>query len=228
MVGVKASSFEAEWKVHVSSPGIPEFAFFRTRTDALVNAPAVKCVAVGDDGVGKTCLLISYTTDAFPGEYVPTVFDNYSANVMVGGSTCSLGLWDTARQGDYDRLRPLSYPQTDVFLVCFSVVSPASFENVKEKWLPEVHHHCPGVPCIIVGTQVDLRDDSQVIEKLSRQEQRPVPFEAGERLARELGAVKYVECSALTQKGLKNVFEEAIVAAFEAPVVERKSRCVIF
>lgn len=111
-------------------------------------------------------------------------------------------------QEDYDRLRPLSYPQTDVFLVCFSVTSPASFENVKEKWFPEVHHHCPGVPCLIVGTQIDLRDDAQVIEKLARQKQRPVTNEQGERLARELGAVKYVECSALTQKGLKNVFDE--------------------
>lgn len=105
-------------------------------------------------------------------------------------------------QEDYDRLRPLSYPQTDVFLVCFSVTSPASFENVKEKWFPEVHHHCPGVPCLIVGTQVDLRDDPAVLEKLARQKQRPVPAEAGERLSRELGAVKYVECSALTQKGV--------------------------
>lgn len=112
-------------------------------------------------------------------------------------------------QEDYDRLRPLSYPQTDVFLVCFSVTSPASFENVKEKWFPEVHHHCPGVPCLIVGTQIDLREDPQVLEKLARQKQRPVTSEQGERLARELGAVKYVECSALTQKGLKNVFDEA-------------------
>ena len=116
---------------------------------------------------------------------------------------------------DYERLRPISYAKTDVFLVCFSVTSLASFENVKEKWFPEVHHHCPGVPFLIVGTQIDLRDDSKVIEKLARQNQNPITVEQGESLARELGAVKYVECSALTQKGLRNVFEE--VSSFHRP-----------
>lgn len=117
-------------------------------------------------------------------------------------------MFDTAGQEDYDRLRPLSYPQTDVFLVCFSVTSPASFENVREKWFPEVHHHCPGVPCLIVGTQVDLRDDPSVREKLSKQKMAPVRKEDGERMAKDLGAVKYVECSALTQFKLKDVFDE--------------------
>lgn len=82
------------------------------------------------------------------------------------------------------------------------------------------------MPCLIVGTQVDLREDAAVCEKLARQKQRPVQHDAGERLARELGAVKYVECSALTQKGLKNVFDEAIVAALEPPVVKKK--CVLW
>ncbi|KAG9320267.1 hypothetical protein KVV02_003924 [Mortierella alpina] len=180
-----------------------------------------------DGAVGKTCLLISYTTNKFPSEYVPTVFDNYAVTVMIGDEPYTLGLFDTAGQEDYDRLRPLSYPQTDVFLVCFSVTSPASFENVREKWLPEVHHHCPGVPCLIVGTQVDLRDDAAVVEKLSRQKQRPISAENGERLCREQNAIKYVECSALTQKGLKNVFDEAIVAALEPQVVRKKSKCLV-
>ncbi|PRT57050.1 Cell division control protein 42 [Wickerhamiella sorbophila] len=177
----------------------------------------IKCVVVGDGAVGKTCLLMSYSTNKFPSEYVPTVFDNYAVTVMIGDEPFMLTLFDTAGQEDYDRLRPLSYPQTDVFLVCFSVTAPASFENVKEKWLPEVRHYCPGVPSLIVGTQIDLRNDPALIQKLARSKQRPVTPEQGERLAKDVGAVKYVECSALTQRGLKNVFDEAIVAALDPP-----------
>jgi cell division control protein 42 len=95
-------------------------------------------------------------------------------------------------------------------------MSPASFENVKEKWYPEIQKYCPGVPCLIVGTQIELRDDPSVIEKLSRQRMKPITTEQGEAYAREIGAVKYVECSALTQKGVKNVFDEAIVAALDS------------
>lgn len=138
----------------------------------------------------------------------------------IGDEPYTLGLFDTAGQEDYDRLRPLSYPQTDVFLVCFSVTSPASFENVREKWFPEVHHHCPGVPCLIVGTQADLRDDPSVREKLSRQKMQPIRKEDGDRMAKELGAVKYVECSALTQYKLKDVFDEVYIFFFQ--------RCVWF
>jgi small GTP-binding protein len=126
----------------------------------------------------------------------------------IGDEPYTLGLFDTAGQEDYDRLRPLSYPQTDVFLVCFSVTSPASFENVREKWFPEVQHHCPNVPCLIVGTQTDLRDDPQVREKLAKQKMQPVRKEDGEKMAKDLHAVKYVECSALTQFKLKDVFDE--------------------
>jgi len=141
----------------------------------------------------------------------PIPFPTSAKHSRIGDEPYTLGLFDTAGQEDYDRLRPLSYPQTDVFLVCFSVTSPASYENVREKWFPEVHHHCPGVPCLIVGTQVDLREDPQVRAKLEKQKMQPVSKSDGEKMAKELGAVKYVECSALTQYKLKDVFDEVIL-----------------
>lgn len=182
----------------------------------------VKCVTVGDGAVGKTCLLISYISNAFPEDYIPTVFDNYSANVMIDGKPINLGLWDTAGQEDYDRLRPLSYPQTDVFLVAFSLISRASFENVKMKWAPELRHHCPGVPIILVGTKLDLRSDAHTAEVLRKKNQVPISTEEGQEMAKQIGAKKYLECSALTQAGLKNVFDSSIRLVLAPPPATTK------
>ncbi|KAF7344539.1 Small GTPase Cdc42 [Mycena sanguinolenta] len=158
-----------------------------------------KLVVLGDGAVGKghspPTLYPLYLTTMMLMSVLRREYTNLRFGILVAGE-------------DYDRLRPLAYPQTDVFLVCFKVIWPISFENVRDKWIPEIRHHCRDVPFLIVGTQIDLRDDLDVLKKLAGLKQRFVTTEEGERLAYELGAVKYVECSALTQEGLNDVFEE--------------------
>ena len=122
-----------------------------------------------------------------------------------------LQLCDTAGQDDFDSLRPLCYPGSDVFLVCFSVVSPTSFLNVRDKWLPELNLHQPHIPILLVGTQSDLRSDVRVLIELSNNHETPVSLSSAMRLARKHGCENYIECSALTQKNLKEVFDEAIM-----------------
>jgi small GTP-binding protein len=174
-------------------------------------------------------LLIRYTTDKFPSEYIPTpVIDLIHANLVVCEKPIYMGLWDTVGQNDYDRLRPLCYPQTNVFLICFSIVSPASFENVADKWYPEVAHCCPHTPFILVGTKLDLREDSETIKRLQENGLMPVSEEKGLAKAREISASRYVECSALTEEGIKNVFEEAVYAVIGSHSLRKmanKGRC---
>jgi small GTP-binding protein len=115
-------------------------------------------------------------------------------------------------QEDYDKLRPLSYPDTDVFLCCFSVVDPTSLENVKARWLPELRHHCPTVPVVLVGTKTDMRDEPEYLrkQKVSNPNFEPITFENAVKVQKATNCVAYVECSAKTQKGLKNVFIKCI------------------
>jgi len=173
---------------------------------------SVKCVVVGDGAVGKTALLITYTTNRFPLEYIPTVFDNYSACVLVDGKAFSLALWDTAGQEEYDQLRPLSYPMTDIFLLVFSVISRNSLANVKSKWFPEVEHYAPGVPFLLVGSKADLRFDREICLRLAESGSSPISYQEAKSSGEEIGAEGYVECSALNGQGVKEVFDRAIVS----------------
>jgi len=180
----------------------------------IAEAARIKLVVVGDGAVGKTCLLISYAKKKFPQEYVPTVFENFTAPIKRGSDTILLHLWDTAGQEEYDRLRPLSYPGADVVLLCFSLVNSTSFEAISEKWSPEVNHYIPDVPKLLVGTKVDLRDSKTADPHTT--DYQPVSTEEGKNLADEIGAIRYVEVSAKTRKGLKEVFDAAVGCVLEA------------
>ncbi|KAH3745933.1 Rac1 protein [Pelomyxa schiedti] len=178
---------------------------------------AIKIVAVGDGAVGKTCMYISYSTGAFPSEYVPTVFDNYVVNVTINGKPCSVGLWDTAGQEEYDRLRPLSYAGTSCFLVVYSITNRWSFNNLF-KWISEFQHYCgANQKFVLVGNKLDL-------EHL-----RQVPTQEARDFADKYG-VPFFEVSALTQQNLKVAFDEMIKLACRtggAPRRPRKKPCCL-
>ena len=221
-----------------------------------------KLVVVGDAQVGKTCMLISYTTNAFPGEYIPKVFDNYSPGVMVDQKPFSLGLWDTACDEEYDRLRPLSYPQTDIFLLCYAVNDIKSFENIKDKWIVETQHHNKDTPFMVVGLKRDLRKMNEDLPLLCVDERtkqmivcryinnilsldvidivlKYIPIASGPfvrfedvlKMGESYGANDCMECSALTQENLKNVFDRAIEIAKnpKRKLLNKKNRncCVV-
>ena len=174
-----------------------------------------KLVIVGDGACGKTCLLVVFSKDEFPEVHVPTVFETDVADIEVDGKTIELALWDTAGQEDYDRLRPLSYPETDVILMCFSIDNPDSLQNIPEKWSPEVKHFCPNVPIILVGNKKDLRNDEHTKRELARMKQTPVKTEDGAAVATLINANCYLECSAKTREGVREVFYAATKAALQ-------------
>ncbi|XP_065491674.1 rho-related GTP-binding protein RhoD isoform X1 [Caloenas nicobarica] len=176
----------------------------------------VKAVVVGDGGCGKTSLLVAFARGDFPKVYVPTVFEKYTASLQVGGKPVKIHLWDTAGQEDYDRLRPLSYSNTNVVLICFDVTSPNSFDNILTKWYPEVNHFCRGVPVLLVGCKTDLRRDQEVLQKLREGHLEPISYQQGEAMARQVHAVSYLECSARYQENVGDIFAVACSAAFGA------------
>lgn len=131
-----------------------------------------------------------------------------------------------AGQEDYDRLRPLSYPDTDVILMCFSIDSPDSLENIPEKWNPEVKHFCPNVPVLLIGNKKDLRNDEQTKRELMKLRQEPVRSEQGRAMADRIGAYAYLECSAKTKEGVRGVFETATRGALNSKK-SKPSKCSV-
>lgn len=185
-----------------------------------------KLVVVGDGACGKTCLLIVFSENRFPQEYVPTVFENYVADITFDQRPVELALWDTAGQEDYDRLRPLSYPDTDVLLICYSIIEPDTLENVPEKWVPEVRHFCPGVPFVLVGCKSDVRDDAEITSSLAAKGQKCVGLEEGNACGTKIGAFAYQECSAKESVGVQEVFQVATKAAMEKKK-KKKGGCMV-
>eukprot|EP01084_Bolivina_argentea_P131381 231905_1 len=159
----------------------------------------VKLTVTGDKGVGKTSLLISYTTNAFPSEYIPSTFDEYSANVMLDNRPVQLSLHDTPPHGSGH-----DYGGTQIFVLCFAINNRESFNSVRDNWLPELTQHRAGIPYILCGTKSDLRND------LTLDTTAFVSAQEANEMKLDIGASEYMEISALTQDNLKSLIDESI------------------
>ena len=174
-------------------------------------------------------MLNVFTRGYFPQVYEPTVFENYVHDIFIDGQSVQLSLWDTAGQEEFDRLRSLSYSDTHCIMLCFSIDSMDSLENVQSKWVGEIADHCEGVKLVLVALKCDLRskeeDDSAAMEvdqfnpysksKPSRRK-RLVSYDEGVAVAKKIGALRYLECSAKSNKGVNEAFSEAARCALNA------------
>jgi len=183
---------------------------------------SVKLVAVGDPTVGKSSIFISFTSSGFLKDYVPTTFDNFNKELITEQGLISLSLWDTAGQDELANLRQLSYAQADVVLLVFSTILPSSYENITTKWIHEIKQFCPNAPFMLVGSKTDMRDTFQG---------EVITSAKGKELARQIGAIGYVECSAMTHDGLDNVFNKTLETLSEKKVkgarITKKDKCAV-
>ena len=191
---------------------------FSTLSVKLGPKKTLNIVIVGDGDTGKTCLLMQFKGRQFPKDYVPTVFETYTRDIRLDGEIIQLGLWDTAGQEGYDRLRPLAYPHCDCFVICYSVDSPDSLKNAKDKWLPELEHFSPNVPKILVATKKDIRRRTLAIMDILNGNKAPsiVSYEEGLCTAAEIGASRFLETSALYNDGVREMFAQTARVALEA------------
>ncbi|EMR10702.1 GTP-binding protein rho3 [Pneumocystis murina B123] len=170
-----------------------------------------KIVILGDGACGKTSLLNVFTRGYFPQIYEPTVFENYVHDIYVDGQQIELSLWDTAGQEEFDRLRSLSYADTHVIMICFSVDSRGSLENVQSKWVAEIASHCEGVKLVLVALKCDLReleDEIAYNDRGMNDQHRYIQYEEGLSVAKFIRAVRYL--------GVNEAFTEAARVAIAA------------
>lgn len=174
----------------------------------------MKLVFVGDTAVGKTSIIMTWTQEAFPTLYEPTVFDAYNGTKHYKGQEVKLQIWDTAGHEDLGRLRPIAYARTDCFIICFSLMQRDSLKNACEKWFNEVKMTAKTAPCILVGTKLDLRDEK---ERSGDPEEiaKCVSDKEIEEAAKNYVFQGYVKCSAKEMKGLNKVFHTAFKVVFQ-------------
>ncbi|KAJ4286108.1 Rho GTPase [Kalmusia sp. IMI 367209] len=181
----------------------------------------------GDGACGKTSLLNVFTRGYFPTVYEPTVFENYVHDIYIDNTHVELSLWDTAGQEEFDRLRSLSYDDTHAIMLCFSVDSPDSLENVETKWVGEIAENCPGVKLVLVALKCDLRKRDEDDEE-AQPEKPMIQYDEGLKVAERIKALRYLECSAMKNRGVNEAFTEAARVALSVKTSkDQSSSCTV-
>lgn len=162
-------------------------------TPALPKPEIGTVLVVGDRSVGKTYLIYSYVNGAFPSTMPPSVLPAQRAEIKPFGTLKGI---DTSQDVDYAK--------ADAVVVCFSIVSPSSFQSACNKWRAEIRAKAPKADVFLCGTKMDLRTNPEVLKKVSS----PISYEDGLDAAKQFGFERYLETSALNHKGIKNLFDE--------------------
>jgi len=152
----------------------------------------IRVVVVGDEKCGKTSLISRFISDNVPGVYKPTGFDKFFTTKDLAGELVSFTVWDTSGSTSYDSVRPLSYSEADIFIICFKISDPISLYNVKSHWVIEIQKHS-SAPIILCGCMADLRCDEATQAHLSRTGRSVVSLEQALAISTQIGAKSYVE-----------------------------------
>ncbi|KAK3750819.1 hypothetical protein QZH41_008188 [Actinostola sp. cb2023] len=180
----------------------------------------IKVIFIGDSECGKTALLSVFVKDVFPEEYEATVFNSLSSEVEIEGEAIELSFWDTSgkSQAEFDHVRPLSYKDTDVVVICFDISRPETLENVNSKWAKEVKELCHDKPLLLVGCKSDLRSDISVITELAKSRRIPTSYQQGCAMSKLINSAIYLECSAKAKdRFIQDIFEVCVLAALKKP-----------
>jgi len=203
----------------------------------MADTAVLKCVVVGDGAVGKTSLIAQAISQDFDDILSRPLFENYSVPIMITGKNLNLCLCDTGAEEDHNRQRIQVYQDTTVAILCFSIISPPSYQNCKTKWIQEIRQYCGNSRVLLVGTKSDLRTNSQMLQRLAERNAEPISIKQGKALAKEIGAFRYIElcsldenCGELLLEVLRTALESNNTSSSSSrkdrrSSTNRKSRC---
>lgn len=167
---------------------------------------------------------MTYHQRKFPEDdkLIPTVFERFTTKLTVDGKEIPFHIIDSDEEYELDR-KTVSHVK--VVIICFSLISPKSYEDVETRWMKRIKKESSNLPCILVGTKADLRDNFDDMKNdLKQRGHKPISTQKGNELKEKICAVEYFECSSKLEINITNIFEFAAKAAVE----HNNSHCIVF